>query len=131
MTLNSLIPLLNVQDIDRSLGFWRDVLGFEVVASFAEDGRLAWARIARGAVQLMLNRRGTDPGPRLARTPYHDAVLYFAVDDVHALVRQLRTSGVQVDDPESQEYGLDEISLRDPDGYELAFTSPTDLSARR
>ncbi|HEX2560655.1 VOC family protein [Phenylobacterium sp.] len=58
-------------------------------------------------------------------------MLCFAVDDVHALVRELRAKGLQVEDPEAQEYGLDEIVLRDPDGYDLALSSPSDLSARR
>lgn len=129
--MNSLTPLLNVQDVTRSLAFWRDLLGFEVVGSYDWEGGLAWARLQRRQVQVMLNGRGGDPGHRLARERYTDAVLCFAVDDVHALVRDLRAKGLQVEDPEAQEYGLDEIVVRDPDGYDLAFSSPSDLSARR
>lgn len=127
----SLTPLLNVQDVARSLTFWRDLLGFELVGSYDWQGRLAWVQLKKGQVQIMLNGRGGDPGHRLAQARYTDAVLCFGVEDVYALVRELRAKGLQVEDPEAQEYGLDEIILRDPDGYDLAFSSPSDLSARR
>jgi catechol 2,3-dioxygenase-like lactoylglutathione lyase family enzyme len=128
--MNTLTPLLNVDDVSRSLAFWRDALGFEVVSSYEWEGRLAWARLRLGRVELMLNGRGGDPGHRLGRAPYTDAVLCFGLDDVHAFVRSLRAKGVQAEDPEAQEYGVDEVVLRDPDGYDLAFSSPTDLAAR-
>jgi catechol 2,3-dioxygenase-like lactoylglutathione lyase family enzyme len=129
--MNTITPLLNVQDVSRSLAFWRDVLGFEVVSTWDSEGRMAWARLRNGAISVMLNGRGGAPAHRTARERYTDAVLYFGVDDVHALVRDLRSKGVEVEDPESQEYGLDEVVIRDPDGYDLAFTSPTDVAARR
>lgn len=129
--MKSLTPLLNVQDIARSLAFWRDLLGFEVVSTYDFEGRPAWARLRKGQVEVMLNGRGGDPGHRLSRERYTDAVLCFGADDVHALVRELRAKGLQVEDPEAQEYGLEEIILRDPDGYDLAISSPSDLSARR
>ena len=129
--MNNIIPLLNVQEVERSLGFWRDILGFEVLASADDDGRPWWARIRKGQVDLMLNGKGDDPAPRLSRPRFRDVVLYIALDDVHAFVRGMREKGISIEDPETQEYGVDETYLVDPDGYELAFTSPTDLSARR
>jgi catechol 2,3-dioxygenase-like lactoylglutathione lyase family enzyme len=129
--MNAVTPLLNVQDVSRSLAFWQDLLGFEVVETYDWEGRLAWARLQNGPVGLMLNGRGGDPARRLARDRYTDAVLCFSVNDVHALVKRLRTGGIAAEDPEAQEYGLDEVVIRDPDGYELAFSSPSDLSARR
>lgn len=128
--MNAIIPLLNVQDVARSLAFWRDGLGFEVLQTYEWEGRLAWAQLGKGQVRLMLNGRGGDPGHRLARERYTDAVLCIAVDDVHALVRELRARGLEVEDPEAQDYGLDEVVLRDPDGYDLALSSPTDLARR-
>jgi glyoxylase I family protein len=118
-------PLLNVQDVETSLAFWRDILGFEVIQTFVWEGRLAWAEIASGEARLMLNGRGGDPSGRMARERYTDVVLCFSVNDVHGLLRDLRVKGLQVDDPEAQDYRLDEIVLRDPDGYDLAISSPS------
>ena len=107
-----------------SLTFWRDLIGCEVVTRFEHEGRLAFAQLKSGDVQLMLNARGGDPSPRRARPHYTEAVFYFGVLSVHDLVRDLRANGFETPEPERQEYGLDEVVVRDPDGYEIAFTSP-------
>ncbi len=131
MSIKSCTPLLNVSDCERSLAFYRDVLGFEVASTWDEDGRIAWAELASGPVKLMLNGRGGDPGHRFARPLYRDVVICLGVESVHALCAQLRSHGLEAPEPEAQEYGLDEIVIRDPDGYDLALSSPTDLSRRR
>ena len=46
-TIRELVPLLFVADIQRSLAFFRDQLGFEVTASWELAGNLAWCRLAR------------------------------------------------------------------------------------
>jgi catechol 2,3-dioxygenase-like lactoylglutathione lyase family enzyme len=124
MTIQSCRPLLNVADIETSLGFWRDLIGFEVTYRFEHEGRLAFASLKSGEVELMLNARGGDPAPRQARPHYTETVICLGVPQVHALVRDLRAKGFDAPDPEPQDYGLDEIVVRDPDGYEIAFTSP-------
>jgi catechol 2,3-dioxygenase-like lactoylglutathione lyase family enzyme len=125
MQIQSCRPLLNVADIDASLAFWRGLIGFEVTQLFAPEGKPMFANLKSGEVQLMLNARGGDAGARQARPHYTEAVIYLGVDDVHALVRRLRAEGFDAPDPERQIYGVDEICVRDPDGYEIAFTSPS------
>ena len=129
MAIMEVRPLFNVADVGASLAFWRDNLGFEPVQTFEWEGRLAFARLKSGPAEIMLNGRGGDPAARLARPGYTDSVVYFRVDDVHALWRELTAKGVAAKAPERQDYGVDEMILRDPDGYELAFTSPADTEA--
>jgi catechol 2,3-dioxygenase-like lactoylglutathione lyase family enzyme len=117
-------PLLNVADVEVSLGFWRDLLGFEVVSRYEAEGRLAFAQLQSGDVELMLNFRGGDPERRRARPHYTEAVIYFGVASVHDLVRDLRAKHFDAPEPERQMYGVDEVTVRDRDGYEIAFTSP-------
>jgi catechol 2,3-dioxygenase-like lactoylglutathione lyase family enzyme len=123
MIMQTCRPLLNVADIETSLGFWRDLLGFEVVTRFESEGRLAFANLRSGEVELMLNARGGDPATRQARPHYTEAVIYLGVASVHDLVSDLRAKGFDAPAPEAQAYGVDEITVRDPDGYEVAFTS--------
>jgi catechol 2,3-dioxygenase-like lactoylglutathione lyase family enzyme len=125
MSLDGCRPLFNVADVDASLAFWRNVLGFEVVARFEDGGRAMFAQLRSGETEIMLNGRGGDPAARQARPHYTEAVFYFRVGDVHALYRDLKTKGLSPSEPETQTYGVDEIYLRDPDGYELSFMSPT------
>jgi glyoxylase I family protein len=125
MAMQGCRPLFNVADVGASMAFWRDGLGFEVTQTFEWEGRLAYAALRSGEAVVMLNGRGGDPAARRARGHYTEAVFYFAVDDVHALFADLKAKGLGPTEPESQEYGIDEIYVRDPDGYELCFTSPT------
>jgi hypothetical protein len=64
--------------------------------------------------------RGTRPEAK----SYDDVVLYFSVSDAHSLQQELRARGCAPGPVERQGYGLDEFTLRDPDGYELGFGSP-------
>jgi len=102
MTVQTIKPLLNVADIEASLGFWRDLIGFEVTMRFEQEGRLAFANLRSGEVDLMLNARGGDPAGRQARPHYTEAVIYLGVPSVHALVADLRTKGFAAPEPERQ-----------------------------
>ena len=125
MAIQGYQPLFNVADVGASIAFWQGALGFELTQTFEWEGRLAFAQLTSGVVEVMLNGRGADPAARRARPHYSEAVFYFRVDDVHALFQDLTGKGFAPTTPERQDYGLDEMYLRDPDGYELSFTSPT------
>ena len=122
----SCTPLLNVADVEASLAFWQGLFGFEVTSRWEVDGKLMFAALQSGEVKLMLNGRGGDPAARRERPHYTEAVLSIGVESVHALVAELRAKGFDAPDPAAESYGLDEIIIRDPDGYEIAFTSPTE-----
>lgn len=128
MQMLSCTPLLNVADVEASLRFWRDILGFEVTTRFESGGRLAFASLQSGGARLMLNGRGGDPDARAARPHYTEAVIYFSVASTRELARALRAKGFEAPDPTPEAYG-EEIILRDPDGYEIGFTSPAPVSA--
>lgn len=51
-------------------------------------------------------------------------MLYFQVEDAPRRHRELRERGLEPSPCERQDYGVHEFTLRDPDGYELAFGSP-------
>ena len=123
-TITSCAPLLNVADVEASLAFWQGLVGFEVTFRYEPDGKLMYATLQSGEVRLMLNGRGGDAAARRARPHYTEAVLYFGVPSVHQLVRDLRAKGFDAPEPTAETYGLDEVVVRDPDGYEIAFTSP-------
>jgi glyoxylase I family protein len=126
MRIQDCRPLLNVSDMEASLGFWRDMLGFEVAYAWEHEGQVAFATLRNGNAELMLNRPGeiARPGPGTADRPsYSDAGLSFRVADAHAVHRSLAAKGWSAQGPTREMYG-DELLARDPDGYQLAFVSP-------
>ncbi|MCR9257449.1 MAG: VOC family protein [Alphaproteobacteria bacterium] len=125
--IRKMTPLLNVADVSRSILFYEGLIGFEIVTEFEADGVAEWALLRAGDVEIMLNEGDAgDSESRRRLPPFSGQVLYFDVEDCQALHTDLLSRGFRVDALEPQEYGVLEFRLRDPDGYELAFTTPID-----
>lgn len=120
--------LLLVFDMPTSLRFYRDVLGFEVVATSDDDAGddVDWCYLRLGKTELMLNgmyeAHERPPLPDKARTAAHsDVCLYFGCPDVDGAYRDLRAKGVDVKAPTVAPYGMRQLYVLDPDGYNLCF----------
>jgi uncharacterized glyoxalase superfamily protein PhnB len=125
-SLDPPVPLLQVFDLQTSLKFYCDVIGFEVVQKTDHDW---WAMIRLGDAQLMLNtayeddKRPSKPDPK-RMLGHEDVSLYFEFPDLDGLHAHLLSNGCKVNPPAKTSYGLMQMSVRDPDGYELCFTAP-------
>jgi glyoxylase I family protein len=123
LQIQSLTPLLMVYDMRRSVAFYRDVLGFEVLEDWEPDGHLYWAMLKLGDAVLMLNadyeddKRPPEPGPLIE----HKLTLYFACRDVDAAYAQLRDLRCDAKEPVNTHYGMRQVFLRDPDGFSLCL----------
>jgi catechol 2,3-dioxygenase-like lactoylglutathione lyase family enzyme len=120
--------LVLVFDMPTSLKFYRDVLGFEVVATNDDDAGdfVDWCHLRLGKTDLMLNGMyeagDRPPVPDKARAAVHsDVCLYFGCPDVDAAYRHLRAKGLDVKEPRVAPYGMKQLYLLDPDGYNLCF----------
>ena len=107
---------LKVADIDRSLGFYRDVLGFEVTQRYGDSA----AFISAGGYHhhLGLNTwesRGGSPPPPGTTGLYHVAIRYPDRKTLGDALRRLVEHRIPVDG--ATDHGVSEaIYLRDPDG---------------
>jgi glyoxylase I family protein len=122
--IRGLAPLLQVFDLPTSLAFYRDVLGFEVVQSTSD-----WAWLRRDGTELMLNTRyesdARPPAPDPVRVAAHDdTALYFGCPDVEGAYAYLRSRGIATQEPRTAPYGMRQLYLADPDGYQLCFQWP-------
>lgn len=123
-------PLLQVFDMPTALAFYRGVLGFEALTDVPADGRCDWVRLRCGDSELMLNTayeagaRPSAPDPH-RRAAHADTILYFDCDDVDAAFDELRARGVPAEEPVETHYGMTQVYLVDPDGYELCLQQPT------
>lgn len=114
-------PLLEVSDLEVSLRHYTDRLGFEVVGRAANDRGPYWCRVRRGAVSLML-QQADEP---LAARPGAGVALYVVCDDVDAFADEIRERGVDALGPFDAPYGMRQLRIPDPDGYEVWFETPT------
>lgn len=128
MPLKSLVPMLSVADVEKSLAFYQDALDFEVINRLEEQGRLQWAFVKSGNTELMFGRCEVAQSV-LPFTTKENLVLYFYPDDVGALHTSLQAKGYPVSALHVTFYGMKECMLTDPDGYALSFGQQTDASS--
>ncbi|MDE2766786.1 MAG: VOC family protein [Chloroflexota bacterium] len=121
MSLQTIWPLIWVTDMRRSLDFYRDGLGFELVASWELPQGIAWCRLKRGPVSLMLQLAPGDVPPPVEGQA---AELYILCDDARALHAEFAARGIQATKPERMEYDMLQFRVTDPDGYPLWFENP-------
>jgi lactoylglutathione lyase len=112
-------PILQVADLRRSLGFYRDLLGFEVTYSFPSEGDPQFVSLAIDGGKLGL---GTTEEAVQSRS----TSLWLYADDVDTAVAELKEAGVRVvAEPADQPWGERVASVADPDGYVVHIGAPS------
>jgi glyoxylase I family protein len=120
--VQDVVPLLFVEDIERSLAFYRDQLGFAIADKWEPQGKIAWCRLVRGGAALMLQQACDEDGPAAGRG--RGVGFFFQCDNADAIHIELCASGLLLDPPTTAFYGMKQLFFKDPDGYELCFQSP-------
>src|SRR5579872_5179126 len=121
------VPFLWVDDMERSLRFYVDGLGFEVRNRWTPEGKLRWCRLELGGSAMMLREFWRDghhagrPEGRLGQ----GMSLCFTCRDALAIYREAIGRGLTASEPEVGNR-MWVTSLADPDGYALSFESHTD-----
>ena len=128
INMRGMTPLLQVFDMRKSVEFYRDVLGFEVVANspLRPEVLFHWALLRRDGIELMLNTAYDEgerpPIPDARRIATHDDVtLYFSCPDVDAVYAELHAKSIARSEPRVAPYGMKQLYVKDPDGYGLCF----------
>ena len=128
ITAKFVMPLFQCYDMRRSVAFYCDKLGFEIDHQWEPDGHLYWAMLKLGGAFVMLNAEYEDDkrptGPEYGKPRNHLASVYFLCDDVDGKYQELLAQGVDVKPPENAHYGERQLTVRDPDGFELVFHHP-------
>ena len=115
---------LTVDDIQESLRWYRDVLGFEVVQTMEHEGELQAVMLRAGDAGLLINQ--DDGAKGWDRTKGEGFSLHFTPDqDVDQIAAGIRARGGElVSEPEDKPWGARVFELRDPTGYKIFVTTP-------
>ncbi len=121
--MKQVVPSLAVADMNESLRFYKEALGFEVTFSMpGPDGKLAHANLKNGDVELMMgpveSAYNVSPGP-----VGQGVTIYIYVnddDDIDALFDRAKNAGAKVlVEPRDEFWGDRLWSVSDLDGYQL------------
>ena len=122
------VPFFMVCDMEASVRFYVDGLGFEITHRWVVDGTLRWCWMRNGSAALMLQeltRDGHGPGRPDGKVGLGVSICLLCRDAL-AIYRELRARGVAASVPFVGN-AMWVTSLTDPDGYRLDFESPTDV----
>jgi lactoylglutathione lyase len=129
LRLTSTGPGLTVNDIQKSLAWYRDVLGFTVGERWESNGVLQGVELNAGGVMFMIGqddwKKGRDRvkgvGVRLYCTTDQD------IDRVAAKIKA--QGGTLAQEPKDQPWGTRDLAVDDPDGYKITIAK--ELKKRR
>lgn len=125
----SVSPSIRVRDVEASLAFYTESLGFTVRRGTAEEGNIS---LNRGDANLMLE----GPEPAFYSDAYNAAIaarvgtpsamaLYMEAEDLEALHERLVAAGIAIIDPLAERpWGQAEFTVADLDGNWLTFYRP-------
>ncbi len=125
--VEQLVPLLMVENMDASLWFYVDGLGFKMTNQWTPQGKIRWCQVEHGTAALMPQ----ELGPTEHKASWLDDKVgtgvgfNFICRDALAFYHVVRERGLAVNRPFVGNR-MWVTSLLDPDGYSLHFESPTD-----
>jgi lactoylglutathione lyase len=126
--LRKLTPNLIVSNVERSLAFYRDVLGFSVEHTVPDASPYVFASVVSGPVEIFLNA----PDPAIAEYPAFKGrpiggtlTLFIETADIARAHESLKDRVKIVMPLEKKWYGVTEFAFEDPDGYLITFAQRT------
>ena len=126
-------PNLVVSNVERSLAFYRDVLGFSVTATVPDAAPFVFAWMQRDGVSVFLNSVESvrEEHRELGSRPIGGTATLFivleadaAADGVDALFASISPRARVIMGLKDQFYGMREFGIEDPDGYVIFFAQP-------
>jgi len=119
---------LKVADLERAIGFYRDVLGFELTQRYGDQAAFLSAGGYHHHIGLNTwESQGGSPPPQGRTGLYHLAIVYPSRAELAGALRKLIEAGIKLDG--ASDHGVSQaLYLRDPDGngVELYWDRPED-----
>lgn len=120
-------PVLIVEEIEKSLTFWMERMGFAKTVEVPEGDRLGFAILVRDGAEVMLQSVESvrKDAPQFAPKPGVGSVgLFIEVEDFADVLKRL--DGYPIALPERTTfYGMREIGVFEPGGHTVVFATRT------
>ena len=122
LSIRTAAPGFTVNDIEKSIAWYRDVLGFVVGDRWENEGRLIGAEIAAGKVSFILGQDDWQKGRD--RVKGEGVRIYGTTDqDVNRLAAAIKARGGALVHEPRDEWGMRSFAIADPDGFKITISS--------
>lgn len=114
---------ITVKDLDRSVAWYRDAVGFTVLRTYERDGKVMSVALVAGAVRILLNQDDGKKGWDRSKGEGMSLQLVTS-QSVDAIAARIKSTGWTLDtEPTDMPWGTRAFRLRDPDGFRLSISS--------
>lgn len=123
--MKSLVPNLMVKDVNQTLAYYTEVLGFTLVATVPDQGRLVWGMVKAGGATFMFQEEKSLKKEYPALSKFQQGgglTFYIHVTDVQALFDSLKLKVTMAGPLIKKPYGATEFAIEDINGYILTFS---------
>lgn len=126
LRLRSAMPALTVNDLERTIAWYRDVLGFVVADEHRHEDKLVGASLQAGGVNFMFGQddfaKGTDREKGVGFRMYCETA-----QDIDQIAANIKARGGSLlSEPTDQPWGSRDLAVEDPDGYKISISNRPD-----
>ncbi len=128
MSPESCIPIIPSKQIEKSLRFWVDGLGFKVDSDseMRSGGNLTVCIVRNSKLAFMLHQRAVTS---IKPEDYEGIRLYWAPSNIHETRERLMSLGYAASETVDRDYGQTEFFITDDDGFSHCFGVATKANA--
>jgi uncharacterized glyoxalase superfamily protein PhnB len=119
----SLGTSLTVKDVEKSLSWYHDVVGFTIDQKYEREGKVVAVAVKAGDVRILLNqddgKRGWD---RVKGEGF--SLMFTTAQDIDQVAKRIQDMGGKLEtEPADMPWGVRMFRLLDPDGFKIAISS--------
>jgi predicted enzyme related to lactoylglutathione lyase len=117
---------ITCKDLEASIRFYRDAIGFAVAQTFERDGKVAVAVMAAGDCRIVLNQDDGKLGwDRIKGQGFYLQMNVAGLADVDAAAARVKAAGgTLLDEPADRPWGVRMFHFKDLDGFKLGVSTP-------
>jgi catechol 2,3-dioxygenase-like lactoylglutathione lyase family enzyme len=120
LRLRSISPTFTVNDVERSLAWYRDGLGFFVAERWEDGGRLKGVMLKAGACEFGLSQDDFTKGRERAKG-LGFRIWCKTTQDVDAIAARLRGFGGMIIEEPGDRWDAYSFTAQDPDGFKITI----------
>ena len=117
---------ITCKNLDASIRFYRDAIGFTVAQMYENEGRVVAAVVAAGDCRIVLNQDDGKLGwDRIKGQGFYLQINVGGAADVDAAAERIKAAGgTLMSEPEDRPWGARMFQFSDLDGFKLGVSTP-------
>ncbi|MEO8359778.1 MAG: VOC family protein [Vicinamibacteria bacterium] len=117
---------LTCKDVEASIRFYRDAIGFAVGHTFENEGKVTAAVVEAGDCRIVLNQDNGKLGwDRIKGQGFYLQINVASLTDVDAAAARITAAGGKlIDEPADRPWGVRMFQFSDLDGFKFGVSTP-------